>query len=90
MGTLEQAKETWRNFWAGSFKKSTIKHRNYGGKKMPLEYAVYEIPRRMKADELEDKLNALAKKGWRVKCSVSTNRLILVRDILFPGLKDSL
>lgn len=56
---------------------------------MTIEMACLET-RRIKTEDLEEKLNNLAKKGWRVKCTVNTSVLILTRDVLFPGIKDSL
>lgn len=46
---------------------------------MTTEYARLET-RKMKNDMIEEKLNTLSRKGWRVKCSLGDS-LILMRQI---------
>lgn len=46
--------------------------------------------RKLRTEELEEKLNSLARKGWKYRGTVNTSVIIFSRDILFPNLKDVL
>jgi len=43
-----------------------------------IEYAILELAKGM---EIEEQLNLLAVKGWRVKCLVAKKKLLLMRKV---------